>query len=646
MIARRVQTLPRVPLKGYLDLTYRCNNDCLHCWLKEPETEAGRRTELSSAEWMDIIDQSRALGTREWAVSGGEPLLRSDFAGILSHLKRKSAFLTVFTNGTRLTSFSPELWRGCDLEVSLYGATAQAHDGVTRNPGSYEETLEGIRFLQRNGVPFAIRAFPLKANFHEWPRMLELAARLSRTVRIGAAWLHLSAAGDPVKNEEIRSQRLTPGQVLDVDPPNVSWEENRLEKSACGAPLHDGRLFEKCIAFRNEFHVDARGGMSFCLCVKDPDLRYDLRKGSVREAWESFIPAICDRVRGDQDYLESCGACADRSFCRWCSVFSHLEHRRPDRPVAYLCDVAREHRQYHERWKRDHRRFFEIAGISIQVDSDRPFGDQSFSPQLRSFQRPAAGADLVRLEHHEGIPVMDGQFTGTVVHDRAPWRVYRKDSGWLYFCYSNTFDEQHWVHVTAFSRDHSHARVFRNPEFPSAAAGGNSLTGFPTDQLWISQLLALRQGFYLHSSGMVMSGRGLLFVGHSEAGKSTITRMLNPAATVLCDDRIIVRRRNREWRVYGTWSHGEIPDVSDADAAVAAVFFLEKSSDNRLVPIGDRMDRRRRLLSCLIRPVATPEWWEATLPLVYDLADSVPCYAMRFDRSGAIVGQIEKRILA
>ena len=78
-------------------------------------------------------------------------------------------------------------------------------------------------------------------------------------------------------------------------------------------------------------------------------------------------------------------------------------------------------------------------------------------------------------------------------------------------------------------------------------------------------------------------GQGLLFVGHSEAGKSTTVKMLQGKAEILCDDRNIVRRWPEGFRVHGTWSHGEVPLVSAASAPLSAIFFLHKSKQNRLM---------------------------------------------------------------
>ena len=195
--------------------------------------------------------------------------------------------------------------------------------------------------------------------------------------------------------------------------------------------------------------------------------------------------------------------------------------------------------------------------------------------------------------------------------------------------------------VAIFDADHSTGSIYCGPDFYNGR-GLPSLTMFPSDQILLARLLADRQGCYLHSAGIIVDGKGLLFVGHSEAGKSTMMKLLRGHGEILCDDRIIVRRWPEGFRIHGTWSHGELPDVSPASAPLRAIFFLEKASTNELIPITDRRERLGELLSHVIKPLVTADWWEKTLDLAAKIADEVPAYRVRFDKSGGIVDLLKQ----
>jgi len=153
---------------------------------------------------------------------------------------------------------------------------------------------------------------------------------------------------------------------------------------------------------------------------------------------------------------------------------------------------------------------------------------------------------------------------------------------------------------------------------------------------------------------VILNGQGLIFVGRSDSGKSTTVNLLKRAATlpgpspasveVLCDDRNIVRRWGSGWRVHGSWSHGDVSDVSPASAPLGAVLFLEQAAHNRLVPLTDRKQIWRRLLATIIKPMVTAAWWQKELDVIERIVSDVPCYTMRFDPSGDIVRALVKLV--
>jgi len=635
----------RLPLKGDIDLTYRCNNNCRHCWLVIANTKANSTSELTLQEWIMLIDQARGLGTREWSISGGEPMLREDFVELAGYIKSKSIYLTVFTNGMYITPAVAKLLKGCDLQVSLYGATAEVYDHITRHPGGYERMMQGIAYLREAGTPFTIRAFPMRDNYHQWPQMLELAHSLADTVRIGATWLFLSASGDPVRNAEIDAQRLTPEKVIALEPPNVCYDESLLESRGCAVPDRSQGLYAACLTTRNQFHIDPYGMMSFCSLIKDPQLRYDLRKGSFMQGWEKFIPSLAEFGRGDEEYASTCGACRERTVCRMCPSYSFLEHRRHTAKVDYVCSITDAAERYRENWLKKHRRFFSIGGFSIQVDSDRPFTFDSLDERFDPFLTNHKAEEVLHLQIHHDLPRLSTAELGELIYDQPPWRVFKKPNGWIHQCYIDDDGRRKIMQTAVFNRNYSKAKIFnRRESYFDTSVKRATLTYFPSDLLWLSQVLAHHQGFYLHSAGMIIGNQGVLFVGHSTAGKSTTIKLFSGQGEILCDDRNILRKQADGWRVYGSWSHGELSMVSPASAPLRAIFFLEKSQDNCILPITEQMERRNRMLGCLIRPVVTPDWWERTLPLINDAAGSIPCYTMQFDKSGEIV-EIVKDLL-
>lgn len=576
-------------------------------------------------------------------------MLRPDFPEIFEFLTTRSAGYSLNTNGTLITREIAKLMRRRGAKyIALYGATKETYDRITRHPGGFEMLMQGFRYLQEAGAGFIVQLIPMRANQHEWGQMKELARSISPHWRIGATWLYLSSSRDPAQNAEIASQRLPPNDVVKLDVPDMSFEEG-LPLSSSQAECDD-RLFAPCISSRRDFHVDPYGGMSFCSLIKDPAMRYDLRAGTVRECWETFIPSLMDRVHGGGEYDAHCASCELRRDCRWCPVYGWLEHGRFSAPVQYLCEIAREEKRFREEWKAGHRRYFEIAGITIQVDSDLPMTDATFSRAVNLFRTEGPGKDMVAIRHHFEIPDLQATDLGRELYRKPPWAIYRHHDSYYYLGISPDADDLSLRCVGIFNDNHTRGRIFSIHGDAWRRGGLHSLTLFSSDQILIARLLADRAGFYLHAAGAVLKGAGMLFVGHSDAGKSTLANLLKNAiglseqpglkCEILCDDRNIVRRMDDGWRVYGTWSHGDVPDVSPASAPLRAICFIEKSDENSLKLLANHREITLRLIDCLIRPFVTADWWNKTLDLVELMAHEVPSYVMRFDRSGAILTQL------
>jgi MoaA/NifB/PqqE/SkfB family radical SAM enzyme len=658
---RTVKDIPRLPLEGKIDLTYRCNNNCRHCWLRIPADSPEQQEELSFDEIRRIADEARRMGCCKWFIFGGEPMLRPDFPEIFDYLTHKATSYTLNTNGTLITPEIAQLLKRKGTKmIALYGATAEVYEAVTRHPGGFEEVMRGFVYLREAGAGFTVQLIPMRANWHQWDQMVELAKSLSSHYRVGAAWLYLSSDGSARRNREIAGQRLAPRDVIELDKPDPAYDERMEEIGAgeepcedvCGVTANgDDRLFAACIEGRRDFHIDAYGGVSFCCFIKDPALRYSLRQGSFRQAWDEFIPSLADKVRGGAEYRANCGACERRADCRWCPVYSYLETGRYSAPVPYLCAVAEEAQKFKVKWQDKHSRYFQIAGITVRVESDLDFDEVKFKKEFAPFAVPGPGDDNVTIRHCFELPDLNGKDLGEELYRKPPWAISRKNGTWFYRGISPTPDDAELHRVAVFNAEHTHATIYSPPRDAERlrADGWASLSLFPTDQIWLAPLLADRHAVLLHSAAVILNGQGLLFVGHSDAGKSTTVTMLTNGGRaqgaplgveILCDDRNIARRWDEGWRVHGTWSHGDVEDVSPASGPLRAVLFLHQDTRNEIVRLTDRKEIWRRLLATLIKPMVTADWWQKELDVLERLVKEVPCYTMRFDRSGAIVGEL------
>ena len=297
-----------------------------------------------------------------------------------------------------------------------------------------------------------------------------------------------------------------------------------------------------------------------------------------------------------------------------------------------------------------HRRYFQIAGITVCMESDLDFSEVKFRKEFKPFAVAGPGEDNVTLRHHFELPDLTGQDLGKTVYRKVPWAISRKGDKWFYLGIKSEAKEIELQWVGIFNADHTDA-VICSPKclkdiVRKTSQGWYSLSLFPTDQIWLAPLLADRSAVLLHSAGVILNGQGLLFVGHSDAGKSTTVTMLRECTEILCDDRNVARCRDDGWYVHGTWCHGDVADVSSASAPLRAILFLQQDRCNEILPLTDRMAIWRLLLGTLIKSVVTAEWWQKEIDILQQIIRDVPCYTMHFDKSGRIVTELEKLVNA
>jgi hypothetical protein len=155
---------------------------------------------------------------------------------------------------------------------------------------------------------------------------------------------------------------------------------------------------------------------------------------------------------------------------------------------------------------------------------------------------------------------------------------------------------------------------------------------YPIDELAMMHRLALGEGVEVHALGLAdADGSGYLFLGHSGAGKSTTARlwMSEPGVQMLSDDRIILRKQDGKFRMYGTPWHGDAGVASAGSAPLCAVFFLEQAPQHQLLPIAQPLAAAELFARAFV-PHYIKSGLEFTLHFLDELTRSIPCSTFRF----------------
>jgi len=334
-------------LLGQLDieLTERCNNNCLHCCINLPEDAAARNREMDTVFLLDILKQAADMGCLTVRFTGGEPLLRDDFVDLYLFTRRLGMQVIVFTNGRLIT---PELAAllakylpGKPLEISVYGMHPESYDAASGRKGAFREFRRGVERLQVHGVRFVVKGTILPPNradmveFEQW--MTELGVE-NRRPRYSMNYDLRSRRDDPERNVRIEKLRLSPEETVSVLARNPRYVEEMRE--FCGKFIGPpGEKLFSCGAGHGAC-IDAYGRAQMCLPLRDPETVVDLHKTTLKSALTNTFPKLRETRATNPDYLARCARCFLKGLCEQCPAKSWMEHGTLDTPVEYLCGVA------------------------------------------------------------------------------------------------------------------------------------------------------------------------------------------------------------------------------------------------------------------------------------------------------------------
>jgi radical SAM protein with 4Fe4S-binding SPASM domain len=166
-----------VPLSAHIDLTYRCNEQCVHCYLDHHD-----HGEMTTAEIKRLLNEMAEAGVFILTLSGGEIFLRKDFFEILECARELTFCIKLKTNAVLIREAQAKRLRDLGVEsvqVSIYSHRPEVHDAVTKVPGSLRRSIEGIRFLKSQGMKVIIANVLMTTNADDIHGVHALAAELA-----------------------------------------------------------------------------------------------------------------------------------------------------------------------------------------------------------------------------------------------------------------------------------------------------------------------------------------------------------------------------------------------------------------------------------------------------------------------------------
>lgn len=183
-----------------LKIGYSCNNNCIHCVIQDSKNKLIRSSlpvDLTDNECIDLLQKEIAKGLEAVTITGGEATIRKDLFRIIDYCQNAGVAITLQTNGRMLaTSSIRELLfpiKKITFVIALHGISASVHDSITQVPGSFEETIAGMRATKKAGKQIVMKTVISKLNMTQLPEFVPFMKR-EDLLNINTAFPHAQGA--------------------------------------------------------------------------------------------------------------------------------------------------------------------------------------------------------------------------------------------------------------------------------------------------------------------------------------------------------------------------------------------------------------------------------------------------------------------
>ncbi len=304
-----------IPLSVQLDLTYRCNERCVHCYLDHED-----HGEMTTSEIKDLLDQLADAGVFFLTMSGGEILMRKDFFEILEYARMRAFCVKLKTNAVLIREKEAERMRDLAVEsiqISIYSHRPEVHDAITLVRGSLKRSIDAIRFLQSKGLRVTIANVLMLQNIQDYPGVRTLAAELGVEVTIDPTITPMMNGDRSLLNLNIDQATLK----------RVFLEEGMVLNAAdsCAIPAGPGdEVLDStpCSAGHTACYVSPYGDVY--PCVQFPLPSGNVRRDKFLDIWRHSPQLNEVRSISVRD-LPGCSHCDNVSSCTRCPGLAYME---------------------------------------------------------------------------------------------------------------------------------------------------------------------------------------------------------------------------------------------------------------------------------------------------------------------------------
>lgn len=328
----------KIPLGGSFELTSRCTLDCKMCYIhRRCFDKTAIAEEKDTGFWVDLASKAKDAGMLILLLTGGEPMLRSDFDEIYTQCKKQGLLVSVNTNATLIDNNKIRLFSEYPpqrVNVTLYGASRETYANLCGNADAYDKTIDAIKELKKAGINTKINYSITPQNVSDAPAVQALAKELDLPVQsVSYLFSPVRTCGETV--------RLS---AEDAAKAHFDWRRNQFgddeyrkilelkQAKTTGDIMCSDKI--SCRAGLSTFWVTWKGEMTLCGMMPSPNIPVT----DFGQAWKT----ICEER--EKIFLpKECSTCSLRKNCDICAAVSLAENGKSNIVPEYACKKAHEY---------------------------------------------------------------------------------------------------------------------------------------------------------------------------------------------------------------------------------------------------------------------------------------------------------------
>lgn len=325
-----------------LEVTNRCNERCIHCYLPNDLKDKG--STMSKEELLSLVDSFADMGGQTVTLTGGEVFLHKELSDLLHHIHLRQLKIIIYSN---LIALSNEMLRELEnvnvdhIQVSLYGIHPEIHDVVTGVKGSCARTLLSIEKISRTHIPLKIVCPVMRENRTDVIPILEYAKKHLIPVELE---LNITARENQETDNLEHRLSLEEMEILlrDLMSYDKKYTANLLHRHKYAYdehfPFAEFLNYPICTAGHYGLYVTSDGKVTTCPNMQGIEMGH-ISRSSLRDIWNNskFVTIL---RRTTECSFRQCINCKASDYCFRCFARNYTETGDYMQIPKYACDMA------------------------------------------------------------------------------------------------------------------------------------------------------------------------------------------------------------------------------------------------------------------------------------------------------------------